>query len=195
MSLIKQKVIDNYAKTIKKIVKDLSKCISVYGQPISVECPNCVFDVAHQKSAGIRKWKPVPSSYTVFAGTDYAHTYYESNTNFTRGRCPVCYGEGQLSRPSKTDIDALVTWKRSTAYQGRQEWFPAGLDNVLACRIKTKECNYDIVKEAEYFLIDGQKMVLFRPPDFYGLGGKNSLCAAYLIDANEAYLSKTVSES
>lgn len=195
MSLINKKIINSYAKTIKKVIKDLSKCISVYGIPSSVECPNCVFDVAHQKSSGVRKWKPAGASYTVFSGTDYEHTYYESSTNFTIGRCPVCHGEGQLSQPSKTDINALITWKKSTTYQGRQEWFPAGLDNVLSCRLKTETCNYDIIKEAEYFLIDGQKMVLFRPPDFYGMGDTNSLCIAYLIDANEAYLSKTVSES
>ncbi len=195
MSLINKRIIKSHAKLIKQVVKDLSKCISVYSAPSSDECPNCVFDVAHGKSAGVRKWKPSGSSYTVFTGTDYEHTYYENNTNFTRGRCPVCYGEGQLSQPSKTDINALITWRKSTSYQGRQEWFPAGLDNVLSCRLKTEECNYEIIKEAEYFLIDGNKMVLFRPPDIEGMGGKNSLCIAYLIDANEAYLSKTVSQS
>jgi len=195
MALINKKIINSYTNTIKKIIKDLSKCVSVFGTPVSIECPNCKYDVAHQKSSGVREWKPAGASYTVFVGTDYENTYYENNTNFTRGRCPVCRGEGQLSRPDKTDINALVTWKKSTTYQGRQEWFPPGLDNVLSCRLKTEICNYDILNDSEYFLIDGIKMVLFRPPDFYGLGGTNSLCIAYLIDANEAYLSKTVSES
>ncbi len=195
MALINKKIINSYTKIIKRIIKDLSKCISVYVTPVSVECPGCLFDVVHQKSAGVRNWTPAGSSYTVFEGTNYEHTYYESNTNFTRGRCPICFGSGKLSRPNKTSINALVTWKRSTTYQGNQEWFPSGLDNVLSCRLKTEICNYDILNDAEYFLIDNIKMVLFRPPDFYGLGGTNSLCVAYLVDANEAYLSKTVSES
>lgn len=195
MSLISQKIINSYAKIIKQVVKDLSKCIFVYGDPISEECPNCVFDVTHQKSAGVRKWKPSGSSYTAFPDTEYEHTYLESNTNFTRGRCPVCFAEGKVSRPDKVNINALVTWKRGTTYENEEEWLPAGLDNVLSCRIKTKVCNYDTVKNAEYFMIDDIKMVLFRQPDFYGLGGTNSLCIAYLIDANDAYLTKTASTS
>ena len=195
VKLIPPKLIKNYSNLIKKTVDGLAKCILVYGEPISVECPNCLWSEVHKKSSGVREWKPAGSSYTVFSGTQYQHTYYESNTNFTRGRCPVCHNDGKLSHPNEKSINALVTWKRGSSDRGTQEWFPAGLDNVMACRIKSDRCNYDVISEAEHFLIDGNKMVLFRPPDRYGMGDTNSLVVAYLISAENAYLSKTVSDS
>jgi hypothetical protein len=195
-SLIPGGIIKHYEKMMRQVIFDLSKCIIVYTDPIKYECPNCEWDVVHQKSAGVRRWKPITSCVTIFSGTDYEATYCESDTGFNRSRCPVCHGEGQLIMPDKVSLEALVTWQftSSATTQGnkfqRPIYWPAGLENKHACRIKTHSCHFDLIKNAKHFEVDGYNMLLWNDPNLEGLGGRDGILIAYLIDMQEEFIPK-----
>ena len=174
-----------FDRTMRQVIADLSICIKLFNQPISVDCLNCQWDAVHGKSSGTHT--PFSGTTTVFSGTAWQYSF--SARTFNR-ICPICKGEGRLSRPEEEDIPALVTWNR-----GSQEFFPAGLDNVLACRIKTDSCYYEKIKDADHFEINEVKMVLFRPPDFHGMGDQDNICVAFLVDANSSFVTKTLSSS
>ena len=53
---ISTKTKDRYRKSIRNVLKGLSRSITVYKQPIKNECPNCYYDKLTGSSTGKCKW-------------------------------------------------------------------------------------------------------------------------------------------
>ena len=67
-------------------------------------------------------------------------------------------------------------------------YWPPGLEGKDCCRIKTESCNLNIILSAEYFEVEGHKMVLWNTPNLEGLGRTNRILIAFFIKAEEEYL-------
>jgi hypothetical protein len=123
------------------------------------ECPNCYYDKVNRLSSGVAK---------VASG----HPNY-----FTMGRCPVCKGKGVLTTVRKRCITGIVIWDPSGDKMNSLTFTEAGYEGATRVEIKTDPCHLDIIKQAEYFVVDGVKCKLSNPPILRGIGDKHILIA------------------
>ncbi len=91
-----------YKELIKQVIEDLHKPILAHMPPEKADCPNCIWDSANNKSSGVFQASFV-SPVTIFGNLITPNA-------FTRGRCPVCFGVGYLTRTVTRNLKALVKW-------------------------------------------------------------------------------------
>jgi len=157
-----------YKNLIKDVVKDLGESVLVYGAPDSEDCPNCLRDLVTGTSKGVFDSTFVVSV-VIFDVTITPQA-------FTRGRCPVCKGDGFLFSRTATIVRALVKWNPQ---DGELENTPAGVEGQNIVRIKARSSNYAVIRDNEYVTIDGVKCELVKPPVYRGLGAQDELVVAF----------------
>jgi hypothetical protein len=160
-----------YSKLIKQVVADLNKKITAYMPPDTADCPNCFFDFSLKKSSG-----KFDSSF-VTPVEIFGETI--SPISFTRSRCPVCYGAGELTSAVTKSLKALVKWNPKTADEIVST--PAGRESSPIVRIKVLRVDFDTLVAAEYFIVDGIRCEMNEPPTIRGLGEQEELVVAFLI--------------
>jgi hypothetical protein len=159
-----------YKDLIKEVVNDLHKPILVYLEPEKEDCPNCIYDALNRRSSG-----KFDSTFTA-PTTIFGETI--SPQSFTRGRCPVCLGVGYLEQEVKRNVKALVKWNPDASSD--LEVLPVGREGSAVVRIKVLRADFDLIMDAIYFLVDGVRCELVRPPTIRGLGIQEELVVAYL---------------
>jgi len=131
---------------------------------------NCIYDRINKKSSG--KFDTSFTSPVVIFGNTI------NPIPFSRGRCPVCFGEGHLEKEKVRNVKALVKWNPGGAED--LEVLPVGREGKAVVRIKILRTDFDVVKNATYFLIDGVRCELIKPPTIRGLGKQEELVVAFL---------------
>lgn len=169
---ISTKTKDRFRKSIRDVVKGLSRKVLVYKQPIKQECTNCYYDKLTDKSTGKCKWtlQEAIDKQAEFVldnpGTDQVRYKY-----FKVGRCPVCKGAGYLETKRRIWIDGLVTWSPESRFGGNDiVYTPAGTEGSTIVQIKTDPKYYDLFKNCTLLVIDGVECKLSKPPILRGLG-------------------------
>jgi hypothetical protein len=165
------KEVSHYTESTKVYNLEIDKEHSYLARGISVN--NC-----HQDSTGasVNKFNTSFVTPVVIFGVTY------SPQSFTRGRCPVCYGEGHLEYESTTIIHAITHWNpQSVMSHGEMEATPAGLEGKNAVRVKAAKCYYNIMRDSEKAVIDGIECVLHLPPVLRSVGTKDVMAIAYYV--------------
>ncbi len=160
-----------YKTLIRDVVEDLHKPVIAHMPPEKADCPNCHWDSVNNKSSGTFN-----NSFTVSVNI---FDLVINPSPFTRGRCPVCLGQGFLVRVIDRNIKALVKWNPDGPDDLRIT--PAGREGAPAVRIKVLRADYDIVNKAEYFTVDGVRCEVNTPFTIRGLGTQEELVVGYLI--------------
>lgn len=160
-----------YSKLIKQVIKDLNKPITAYLPPATENCPNCLWSFSLKKSSGTFDSSFI-TPVVIFGNTI-------TPSSFTRGRCPVCFGEGKLSSEIPKSLKALVKWNPKSVKA--IESTPAGRESSPIVRIKVDRNDFDTLVAALYFIVDGVRCELNEPPTVRGLGEQEELVVAYLI--------------
>ncbi len=150
-----------FKKGWKRTVRGLGRRITVYMPSLEQECPNCYYDKVNRTSSGIPKVGPSNPNY------------------FTVGRCPVCLGRGVLTTVRKRCIQGIVIWNPAGDAMNSLTFTPAGFEGATRVEIKTDPCHLDLIKEAEYVVIDGIRCKLSNPPIIRGIGEKEILIAYF----------------
>jgi hypothetical protein len=160
-----------YKDLIKQVVADLNKPILAFLPPTAVDCPNCHYDTINRKSSGqFDSGFIVPVE--IFGNTI-------SPISFSRSRCPVCFGEGQLTSNVTRNLKGLVKWNPRGADDF--EILPAGREGKPIVRIKVLRSDFDTLVDSKYFEVDGVRCELIQPPTIRGLGTQEELVVAFLL--------------
>lgn len=133
---------------------------------------NCIYDHINKRSSG-KFDSSFTSSVEIFGNTI-------TPISFSRSRCPVCFGAGHLENQRRRNVKALVKWNPTTAED--LEILPVGREGKAVVRIKILRTDFDLLKEAIYFEVDGVRCELIRPPTIRGLGTQEELVVAYLME-------------
>lgn len=160
-----------YKELITQIVLDLHKVIVAHMPPEKVDCPNCLWDSANKKSSGTFNSTFV-SPVNIFGDV-------VSPVSFNRGRCPVCFGVGFLSKAIDRNIKALVKWNPKSSQP--LDITPAGREGEPVVRVKVLRADFDTLVGAESFTVDGVRCELNQPPTIRGLGTQEELVVAFLL--------------
>lgn len=161
-----------FKKTIRDVIKGLSRKVLIYKQPIRDECPNCFYDKMTNSSTGKGKWTAVQAQQQQQAWEDAGNTttIYKY---FLKGRCPVCFGKGYLETLRRSWADCLVTWDPSQQGAGNEMVYtPAGTEGSSIVQLKTNPKYFDIFKNCDYIVVDGLDCKISRPPILRGLGNQ-----------------------
>lgn len=168
---ISPKTKDRFRKSIRDVIKGLSRKVMVYRQPIKLECPNCYYDKLTAKSTGKCKW-------TLSEAETLQHDYALSHPGeirykwFRVGRCPICKGEGYLEIKRRSWADCLVTWDPESRTSNDLTYTPAGTEGSTVVQLKTDPKHYDLFKNCVRIIVDGVECKLSRPPILRGLGNQ-----------------------
>ena len=177
---ISPKTRDRFRKSIRDVIKGLSRKVQVYKQPIKYECPNCYYDKMTSKSTGKCKWSPVSGSDNYIE--DAIDKWLSNNPGKTRaeapfkyfrvGRCPICRGNGYLEIKRKAWVDCLVIWNPENRYGNETVYTPAGTEGSTIVQLKTEPKHYELFKNCVRIVIDGVECKLSKPPVLRGLGSQ-----------------------
>jgi len=170
---IRPKTKNRYKRTMRSIIKGLSKKVTIYKQPIKSECPNCYFDKFTNRSSSKCKWTAAQAQAKQSAlGTDAVVRY----SYFKFGRCPVCRGLGYLETHRRTWANCLVTWNPPERRGGNEMIYtPAGTEGSTIVRLKTDPKYYNDFKNCDKLIVDGIECKVSRPPFMRGLGNQTLL--------------------
>lgn len=166
---ISPKTRDRFRKSIRDVVKGLSRKVLIYKQPIKQECPNCYYDKMTSKSTGKCKWTPdeAEAKQAEWIATHPGQVRFKY---FRVGRCPICRGEGFLEIRRKTWADCLVIWNPENRYGNEIVYTPAGTEGSTLVQLKTDPKHYETFKYCETIIVDGVSCKLSKPPVLRGLG-------------------------
>jgi hypothetical protein len=160
--LVKNKHLNLYKKYTEQLISDLGKTISIYFSDKEKLCNNCVYDSVHKCSSGIyNDIGPKP---------------------FTGMICPVCSGSGKIKDSSSKNITAICRWVKFSSGEDmyRKEKYGIEEDRILS--VKAKVVFYDDIKNADYFIYDGER---YRLKNIIKRGMKSDVvCVAYLEKEN-----------
>lgn len=158
-----------YKKYINQVVSDLGREIDVLSSLTTVVCPNCYWDGVTNKSSGVFDSSFV-SPVTVFSSTSAERTI--TPIPFTRGRCPVCFGEGKLVAHSVTTITANISYYPEELGGKSEEYNvePFGKDGKSYIILKTHEKNYSLLLNCDAIFINDVRYEKVRPPVYDGVG-------------------------
>lgn len=148
-----------FRERITDVVKALSKR-SIFNLVIPsgpTQCPNCGWDSVEETSNG------------VYNGT--------GPQPFTGRTCPVCQGAGKLVTLTRRRIDATIQWIR-TDKNGRDVLPQADLTDQFA-RVKILSRDRSAAEEADYFEIDGKKVVLVG--DMFNRGLQSYVTTEFMV--------------
>ena len=169
---IRPKTKERFRKTIRDVIKGLSRKVAVYQQPSKNECPNCYYDKMTDSSTGKCKWTPAQAQqkqteWQAAGNTTIRYKY------FLKGRCPICKARGYLETIRRRWVDCLVTWNPNQRSVGNEMTYtPAGSEGSTIVALKTDPKNYDLFKNCDKIVIDGVECKLSRPPILRGLGNQ-----------------------
>lgn len=170
---ISSKTKDRFRKSIRDVIKGLSRKVLVYKQPIKTECKNCYYDKMTGKSTGKCKWT-VEEAENAQAEWEILHPGQIMYKWFRVGRCPICKGAGYLEIKRKVWIDCLVSWAPDRT-SNEMIYTAAGTEGSTLAELKTDPKYYDIFKNCDLLIIDGVECKLSRPPILRGLGNQSVL--------------------
>lgn len=168
---ISPKTRDRFRKSMRDVIKGLSRKVLIYKQPIKQECPNCYYDKLTGRSTGKCKW-------TVQEAEDKQREWAQQNPGTVRykyfkvGRCPICRGEGYLEIKRRAWADCLVIWNPENRYNNELTYTAAGTEGSTLVQLKTDPKHYDTFKNCESMTIDGVNCKLSKPPVLRGLGSQ-----------------------
>lgn len=171
---ISPKTRDRFRKSIRDIVKGLSRKVLVYKQPIKQECPNCYYDKLTDRSTGKCKWtlEEANTKQAEFVAANPGTTLVRYKW-FRVGRCPVCKGIGYLEIKRKSWVDGLVTWNPESRFGNNDiVYTPAGTEGSTIVQIKADPKYYELFKNCTAIIIDGVECKLSKPPVLRGLGSQ-----------------------
>lgn len=157
-----------FRETMKGLIRDHGELIDIYLSPESADCPNCFSDIVTGKSKNIFD--------ASFVSPQNILGQAVSPQPFTRGRCPVCKGEGKLTKYTPKSIRALVKWRPE---DGDMENTPAGIEGENIARVRVPKINYQDIRDCEYITIKGVRCELFSPPVFRSLGNQEEFVVAF----------------
>lgn len=208
------KIPRNLKKEFKKgfgeYIAALGRKVEVYLEPYHVACPNCIYNTLQKKSSNIYD-ETFKTPVTIFPGTFAEDIVYPEPFNVVSvsgvqfnpiipnpkildtNICPVCMGEGTLTSPNKAEIFAVVDKGYSTRGTSNIDLkdLSAGKDGIDVFLIKTYPCNYSILRDSLYLIVDGIKCNIELPPRLKGIG-EDALVEAYLGTVKEDFSSSDV---
>lgn len=161
-----------FQKGIRDVIKGFSRSVLVYKQPSKAECPNCYYDKMTDRSTGKCKWTLVEardkqSEWLVDGNVTIRYKY------FTKGRCPVCLGQGWLSTERMVWTDCLVMWDPDARGFGNEMTYtPAGTEGSTIVQLKTHPKWFNTFKNCHKIIVDGVECKLSKPPLLRGLGNQ-----------------------
>lgn len=163
-----------FQKSIRNVIKGLSRRVLIYMPSRKAECPNCYFDKFTGRSTGKCKWTIIEAiqkqeEWVVAGNITIKYKY------FLRGRCPVCGGAGYLETKRKKWADCLVSWNPQNRYSNEMSYTPAGSEGSTLVQLKTDPKYFDTFKNCDRIVIDGVECRLSRPPLLRGLGNQSVL--------------------
>jgi len=174
------KEIRNKFKTIRE---ETHKTLFIDTLPQKADCPNCLSDY-NGASTNVFDSTFV-SPVEIFGSTI-------TPTNFTRGRCPVCYGNGQLEQEVRKRIKAIVRWNPSGQdSKGDLEKTPAGIEGFNVVQIKSSVEHYDTLRDAVKATIDGIECEVLLPPVHRGVGGVDVVVVCYFVSTQVGHSSRS----
>jgi hypothetical protein len=168
---IHPKTRDRFRKSIRDVLKGLSRKVQVYKQPIKQECPNCYFDKMTGRSTGKCK-------HTVEEAEAKQAAWSAGGNSTTRfkwfrvGRCPVCRGQGYIEIKRRTWTDCVVIWDPENRYNNSITYTAAGSEGSTLVQLKTDPKHYDLFKNCDSIVVDGVPCKLSKPPVLRGLGSQ-----------------------
>lgn len=175
-----------YKQGFDEYIRVMGKTVHVVLPSVKVDCPNCLWDSVSNTSSNV--WdsnflRPVtifpqtPAQKTIFpqpfnvvsvSGVQYDPSLVDPKILSVR-ICPVCRGKGFLESPIEYCIKAVVTWNPEVR-DGQVLNLPAGITGNSIVLVKTFSKNYALIKQAEYLVIEGTKVVFHNTPGIKGLG-------------------------
>jgi len=169
--LVTRKMQRDYRGVLEQVIQDMSQPVIILQDEdrLFVVCPNCIWDSINKKSSNIFNASFI-APVIIFSGTDQQRTITPQPFSF--GRCPVCFGEGQLFTENELSIPALVNWYiiRRTEH-GDYTDLPAGKQGLHYAQIKAKYAYYELLRQNRTFIIFGDvKCEKFIAPFVRGLG-------------------------
>jgi hypothetical protein len=171
---IHPKTQDRFRKSIRDVIKGLSRKVQVYRHPIKQECPNCYYDKLTGRSTGKCKWS-LEEAEQKQKDWIALHPGQVRFKYFRVGRCPICLGEGYLEIKRKAWADCLVTWNPQTGISNTNVYTPAGTEGSTAVELKADPKHYTLFKECVRVVVDGVECKLSKPPILRGLGNQSVL--------------------
>jgi len=171
---ISPKTKERFRKSIRDVIKGLSRKVLIYKQSIKTECMNCYFDKMTGCSTGKCKWS-VGEAVQKQAEWEATHPSEVRFKWFRVGRCPICRGDGYLEIKRRTWVDCLVIWNPGSRYDNETVYTPAGTEGSTIVQLKTDPKYYDIFKNCTAIIVDGVACKLSKPPILRGLGNQSVL--------------------
>ena len=175
---IHPKTRDRFRKSIRSVIKGLSRKVLVYKQPIKTECPNCFYDKMTGRSTGKCRYEDAveaQAAQTAWEAQSPANVGVIRHKWFLHGRCPVCKGEGYLEIKRKRWVDCLVIWNPENRYGNEITYTAAGTEGSTIVQLKTDPKHYDTFKNCDRLEVDGVECRLSKPPILRGLGNQSVL--------------------
>jgi hypothetical protein len=167
---ISDKTKRNYKKRINSVIKDLGRPIEVFKQPAKYECFNCYYDKLTDTSTNECKW-------TIQEATQKQQEYINAGgiglryKYFSRGRCPVCKGQGYLETVRKVWIDCKITWAPDA--NSDLTYTAAGVEGSTIIELKVDPKYFEVFKNCSSIRVDGIECKLSKLPTLRGLGNKS----------------------
>jgi hypothetical protein len=170
---ISPKTKDRFRKSIRDVIKGLSRKVLIYKQPIKQECPNCYYDKMTAKSTGRCKWT-LSEAEQKQTEWEVLHPGQIRYKWFRVGRCPICRGEGYLEIKRRAWLDCLVSWEPERT-SNNTVYTIAGTEGSTLAELKTDPKYYDVFKNCDRVVVDGVECKLSKPPILRGLGNQSVL--------------------
>jgi len=191
---ISPKTKERFRKSIRDVVKGLSRKVQVYKQPIKQDCPNCYYDKMTGKSTGKCKWtleqaEEKQIEHEILFPGQIRYKW------FRIGRCPVCKGDGYIETRRRAWADCLVIWNPENRYSNEITYTPAGTEGSTIVQLKTDPKNYDLFKNCARIIVDGVECKLSKAPMLRGLGNQAVLVvSAFTTDKPKIDSGETIKE-
>lgn len=165
---------DKFKKSIRDVVKGLSRRVEVFKQPLKTECYNCYFDKLTGTSTGKCRWS--------IAEAEQKQIDYELTNPgvirykwFSVGRCPVCKGLGYIETKRKVWVRCLVVWDPDVTTENQLIFLPAGQEGASVVQLKTDPRYLELFRDCSKIVVDGLECKLSKPPTSRGLGNESLL--------------------
>lgn len=178
-----------FKKGFDEYIKVMGRPVQAFLDPFEVDCPNCIYDSTQKRSSNNydttfklpvnifpgttseRIVYPIPFNVTTVSGVQYDPAIPNPKI-LTSAICPVCRGNGILTEDNSTCFTAVVTRGiTKTDVEGPDIFdLSGGKDGIDVIRLKSFSCNYSVMRDAKYFIIEGVKAKPEMPPRLKGLG-------------------------
>ena len=170
---ISPKTKSRFRKSMRDVIKGLSRKVLIYKQPIKQECPNCYYDKLTGRSTGKCKWTVEEAEQKQYEYSKEPGWNGQIKYKYFRvGRCPVCRGDGYLTIKRRVWADCLVIWNPENRYNNELTYTAAGTEGSTLVQLKTHPKYYDTFKNCESMEVDGVECKLSKPPVLRGLGSQ-----------------------